>query len=245
MRCFGLGAFEPILRGRYLPGKTKAQLVAEVQRQLGSTRLAEWKGLKISLDLIKQLNDEKPGTRRRGVLMEPCISRAEMTARLENNWKKLKDLQTPIDKENLEPLKFKDISKPKLTIEDKIAIYENEIEDAEPSSEPEVEEAEVMVAIYKEMERGRRLREAKLSRSPAASLPQEYGRSSVQVSNRPERSSFWKRVKGSMDSGATFTVGSVKHHAVGHKIDRDITLRTVIDANGKAVPVIGCIYIDV
>ena len=40
-----------------------------LQKLIGAQRLSEWKGLKVSLDLIKKYNDSRPGKRRNGILI--------------------------------------------------------------------------------------------------------------------------------------------------------------------------------
>eukprot|EP00924_Labyrinthula_sp_SR-Ha-C_P015340 snap_masked-scaffold_87-processed-gene-0.0-mRNA-1 protein AED:0.48 eAED:0.48 QI:0/-1/0/1/-1/1/1/0/1690 len=119
---FGLGKWEPILKEGYLPGKTRSQLVEYVKVAIGSQRLYEFHGLKISLRIVKAYNDKKRSVfRRKCVIINNGVqlTREELKKIRKKTWSDLHQYQKfGKKKEEIPLLSVEQISNCQLSIED-------------------------------------------------------------------------------------------------------------------------------
>eukprot|EP00924_Labyrinthula_sp_SR-Ha-C_P000105 snap_masked-scaffold_39-processed-gene-1.25-mRNA-1 protein AED:0.34 eAED:0.35 QI:0/-1/0/1/-1/1/1/0/1006 len=68
VQAYGLGNWQPILDKLYLAGKTRSQLVDRVKHLIGDQQLSPYRGLHISLNVIKEYTSKLIGNRENGRL---------------------------------------------------------------------------------------------------------------------------------------------------------------------------------
>ena len=131
VRTFGFGRWKKILDKKYLPGKTKTQIIAQAQRAIGRQRMAQFAGLKCSLDVIKSYNDKIKGYRKNGMLIERSKRSFDD---LKRDWNQMKELlmpfETPIDEKQIPILDLEDIKGNDLRLSDKIDLMKNKLSEA-------------------------------------------------------------------------------------------------------------------
>ena len=129
IEAYGIGNWKEIMDGKHLIGKTKSQLVMEVQRLAGCQRLSDFAGLKCSLKAIKEYNDSIPGKRRNGVLIQYNERTPEEKKKQhEDMLAKFSPVEIKRDPSEVGMIDLENISNERLTLEQKAILYDQLLE---------------------------------------------------------------------------------------------------------------------
>eukprot|EP00924_Labyrinthula_sp_SR-Ha-C_P002557 snap_masked-scaffold_83-processed-gene-0.35-mRNA-1 protein AED:0.49 eAED:0.49 QI:0/0/0/0.5/1/1/2/0/2407 len=103
VRVYGIGNWRGMLRKPWLPGKSKSQLISMTQKLCGTQAIGEYRGLKISLQLIHDHTSLKPGVRKKGMLVNTSrrLPYHERERRILENFDELRDKQKPLTEESI------------------------------------------------------------------------------------------------------------------------------------------------
>eukprot|EP00924_Labyrinthula_sp_SR-Ha-C_P004176 snap_masked-scaffold_3-processed-gene-16.32-mRNA-1 protein AED:1.00 eAED:1.00 QI:0/-1/0/0/-1/1/1/0/796 len=116
----GFGDWKGMLKTGALPGKTKSQIITEVQRLIKSQRIAHFAGLRMTTSAIRAFNDLQPGNRRNGVLVGSFrkLPHDEVERKKREIYAQLEEQQKPLELKDIPKLRPAEVSNLALTTGD-------------------------------------------------------------------------------------------------------------------------------